>query len=323
MDYPAFLRRGGPDWEAAERLLGRVKTGGLGRLDLAEVEQLAAAHRRVLSDFAWARTHFPGTEAERRLRALSFQGHRLFTGVEPPWGPRLLRFFRTGYPEVFRGSLPALRAALSLFVFGLLFGFVLTGAVPSVGDLFFGAEGVAGLRRGTIWTDELGEAMPASVLSSFISTNNMGVAMKAWALGGLFGVGTALLLLFNGAMVGSLLALCWRYELLDRVFAFISGHGPLELTLIIVAGAAGFELTRGLLGSGNRPRSLTAAEGGRRSFLLMAGTLPWFVLLGLLEGNLSPRMDIPTPFKAALGIGLLATFLLYTLRVGSPRARTP
>lgn len=318
MDYPGFVRRGGPDWEAAELLLRRVKGGGLRRLGLWEVEQLAAAHRRVLSDFAWARTHFPNTEAERRLRTLSFQGHRLFTGVEPPWAPRLLRFLRTGYPAAFRASLPALQIALSLFLFGLLLGFVLTGAIPSIGAVFFGAEGAEGLRKGQIWTDRIGDEIPASALSSFIFTNNIGVALKCWALGGLFGVGTAFMLLFNGAMVGSLLALCWRYEMLDRVFAFISGHGPLELFLIIVAGAAGFELTAGMVGSGNRPRSVTAAEGGRRSFLLMAGTLPWFVLLGLVEGNLSPQMWIPTPLKAVLGIGLLLTFLLYTLRQRSP-----
>jgi hypothetical protein len=42
---------------------------------------------------------------------------------------------------------------------------------------------------------------------------------------------------------------------------------------------------------------------------MMLATVPWFVLLGIVEGYISPVMTLGTPLKGVIGIGLLAVFL--------------
>ncbi|MFZ5476615.1 MAG: stage II sporulation protein M [Myxococcota bacterium] len=314
MDYARFVETRAPEWAAMEDLTDRAAREGLGALDYDALEGLAARHRRVVADFARARAAFPGTEAERRLRRVAFAGHRLLAAAEPPVGDRVGRFFGRDYPRLFRAALPSLRDAIALFALGTVAGLVLATVEEGVAARFVGEEGLAGLREGHIWTDALEESTTGSLLSTQIFTNNIAVALGAWAGGLLFGAGTVGMLLYNGMMLGSVVAVCARYGLVDRLLAFVSAHGVLELFLLTVAGAAGLELARGTLVRRDRTRGAELAEAARRSIALVGGTLPWFVLLGLVEGFLSPLMDIGTSVKGLLGVLLLLAFLAVNLR---------
>jgi len=319
MDYARFVATRRADWDEVRALLGAHGRRRAHELGYAELEGLMARHRALVADFAWARTHFPGSEAEVELRALVFAGHRLFTPPEEPLGARLVSFFRVGYPARFRASLGLLQVALALFLGGMLVGLVVTTLSEDSAALFIGTDGVELLRSGQIWTDQLEETTPGSLLAVRIFLNNIGVALVAWAGGALFGLGTVYAVTFNGAMVGSMVAICVRYGLLDRLLAFIPAHGMLELFLITVAGAAGLELASGLLRPGEASRGAAFTASAARSVELVGGTVPWFVLLGLVEGFLSPLMGIPTPVKTALGLTLLGVFLVYAL---APAPRT-
>ena len=313
MDYARFVSTRRPDWEAMRREVNTLGGRSVADLGYAQLDALAARHRGIVADFSFARTRFPGSEAERELRTLVFAGHRLLTPPEGPLGARIGAFFRTTYPARFRASLPALRVSLGLFLTGMLLGLVLTTLNEAVAIVFIGQGGVDQLHSGEIWTDQLETVDAAPSLAARIFTNNISVALMAWAGGALFGLGTVYAVVFNGAMVGSMMAICVRYGLLDRLFAFIPAHGLLELFLVTVAGAAGLELAAGLLMPGEVSRGRAFALAAGRSLELVGGTVPWFVLLGLVEGYLSPLMGIPTPLKAALGVMLLTIFLVYTL----------
>lgn len=324
MKYATFLARGEPVWAEVSGLLDSAGRSFLRGLDHDGLERLAAGHRRVLSDLAYARGAFPGTEAEARLRRLAFAGHRALAGVEDPALPRLLAFYRWGYPAVFRQALGgSLRVAGALFLATTLLGFVIASVEPGFGLLFLGEDAVAGLRSGEIWTDSVGQVLPHGVLSTAIFTNNLSVALFAWASGAALGLGSLYALILNGTMFGAVLALCWRHELLDRLLAWVAAHGPLELSLIVVASAAGLELGWGALAWRNRPRAESFPIAARRSLLLVAGTLPWFVLLGLVEGYISPLMKIPTPLKALLGVALVGLFGAWTLTARPPDSVEP
>lgn len=323
IDYASFVAQGQGAWNDLGALVKKTGRTGIHHLDLHEVESLAAAHRRVVSDFAFARTRFPGTEAESRLRQLAFDGHRLLAPPEERLRKRLWAFLRYGYPTMFRDCLPAVGTAVALFSGATLFGVVVAGINPQVATMFIGPEALEELRQGHIWTDTVGEQAPGILLSTAIFTNNIAVGLMAWAGGMLLGLGTTLLLLYNGLMFGSILVVSWRFGLLENLVAFISTHGPLELFLIAVAGGAGLELGRGIIEQNNRPRSQTLAVAGRRSVRLMLGTVPWFVLAGLVEGTISTQMWLATPIKLVLGFALLGCFLGYTLLLRQPPGDAP
>ena len=316
MDYATFVRRGEGSWDRMEALVDDAGRD-LGGLSADDLEALVAAHRAVVSDFAWARTRYPDASTTARLRALAFRGHQLLAAPDPPLPRRIWRFFSVGYPRLFQQTLPATVGATSLFCGATLLGVVVGGVNPDVARLFIGEEAIQGLAEGSIWTDQVGGSMPASALSTLIFTNNIRVALMAWAGGALAGLGSAGALLFNGLMFGCMLTVTWQFGMLDRLHAWVAAHGPLELFLICCAGGAGFTLARGLVDDRGRPLSQTLAAAGRRSVRLALGTVPWFVLCGIVEGTISPQMDLATSLKQGVGVLMLAVFLLYAL---APRA---
>jgi uncharacterized membrane protein SpoIIM required for sporulation len=197
---------------------------------------------------------------------------------------------------------------LALLAGGALFGFVLGTLDDQAGALFIGPDSLAALRRGEIWTDHLTSVVPGSTSSGFIARNNMSVALLAWVGGLTGGLLSFYVVLLNGVMLGAIVAVCLRYGVLDRLLAFIPAHGVLELYVISVSAAAGLRLARGIVVAGPEPRSVTAAAGGRASMAVATGTLPWLLLLGAVEGFVSP-LELPLAVELTIGVSLLLLFL--------------
>ncbi len=315
MDYATLERSCTADLDELDRLLEDADDE-LARLDLAELERLASLHRRVMGTFAYARTHFADTGLAERLRASAFRSHRLLAARPVPWRERVATFFRRDFLLAFRETLPSIQVAALVFVGFTLVGFCIELVHVEFVEVWVGPDAISGLRHGEIWTDRVGSMAPASVLSSTIATNNIGVAFAAWAGGVLAGIGSLYILAFNGMMFGGMLAATHHYELLDQLFAFISAHGPLELSLIVVAGGAGLELAGGLLRDEGRPRAEALQDAARRSVRVALGIAPWLLLLGFVEGFVSPDMAVPTVLKALLGALLWLGFVAYTMRPG-------
>ena len=124
------------------------------------------------------------------------------------------------------------------------------------------------------------------------------------------GVGAFWVLLLNGLMLGSVLALVARYSMADSLLEFIAAHGPLELSLIVVAAAAGLRVGEALVRSGELPRAEAVRLAGRDALVVLIGCLPWIVLLGLVEGFVSPNQGVDVGTKAALGVMLEGLFIL-------------
>lgn len=321
MEYATFVARGDPEWRRADELYARLRRDGPRALDHAELERLASLHRRVVTDLAFSRTHFPLTAATRRLSALAFTGHRVLARAEAPVLVRLWRFFAKDYPAVFRACAPTIAAAVAIFAGATLLGLVLTLVREDVAGLFLSPDTIEKVRHGELWTDRVTSVIPGSAISGAIATNNISVALFAWGGGALLGLGSLYVLGLNGIMLGSLFALTWQYGLHGKLGVFISAHGPLELTLIIVSAAAGLELARGALATDDLPRRESFAAGAGRSVRLALGTVPWFALLGIVEGYLSPARDVPFAVKALAGLALWGAFLAWALSGARARVR--
>jgi uncharacterized membrane protein SpoIIM required for sporulation len=179
-----------------------------------------------------------------------------------------------------------------------------------MGAVFLGPDAMAGLREGRLWTEALTTTVPPAVSSSRIATNNAGVAILAWAGGALFGLGALWVVLLNGLLLGVVIGTTMPYEMTGRLLEFVAAHGPLEITLILVSAGAGLEMGRALLLAGDRPRAAAVRDAALSSLLVLVGCLPWFLVLGVVEGFVSPAEDVPARMKVALGAALWASFAL-------------
>jgi len=203
---------------------------------------------------------------------------------------------------------------VALFVAAIIMSYSLSTVQPAIGARILGPETIAKLERGELWTESIARVVPSSVSSSFIATNNMSVAITAWAGGIVFGIGSIYVVLTNGFLLGAIFGTTTRFGMTSDLLEFISAHGPLELTLILVSAGHGLAVGHALLAPHDRSREAAVREAGRLSMLGLVGILPWFVFLGFVEGFISPSPVIGVDVKLALGAAILCCFLLVAFR---------
>ena len=305
MDYARFVALRRPLWESFERDATAARRRDL---SYAEVEELALRYRQVLHDHAWARARFPGTGAAQRLLRLAVLGGTVLQR-EHEERFSLVRFFFARFPAAVRTSLPWIGVATALFLLMGLLGVAVAVYEPGVAVAILGPEAIQGLRTGHLWTESLTTTVPPTFSSSAIATNNMSVALTAWAGGALFGLGSVWVAMFNGFLLGAVFGVTARFSMAAELGEFVVAHGPLEITLILVCAGAGLGIGVALLRADDLPRSVTVPRAAREALVVLLGCLPWFLLLGIVEGFLSPRPELPVLWKALLGVALEVCFL--------------
>jgi uncharacterized membrane protein SpoIIM required for sporulation len=162
-------------------------------------------------------------------------------------------------------------------------------------------------------------------ISSFIMTNNIRVTIMAVALGITMGLGTALVLISNGIMIGGLSGVATN-ENVDLLFwAVILPHGVLELTAIAIAGGAGLVLARALYAPGDLPRRDAIRLAGIEAVQLLVGVTLMLVIAGLIEGFITPQPIPPLlklTFAMLTGIGMIIYLSLRPPRRSTPEAKS-
>lgn len=139
------------------------------------------------------------------------------------------------------------------------------------------------------------------------------------------GLLTAAVLITNGVLLGAVGGLMvgagnWRGFL-----ELVSGHGFLELSCIIVAGAAGLRLGWAIIAPGYLRRAESARRAARASVAIALGTAPWLVAAGVVEGNRARLADAGVGVDLAVGaaIGLVYWTLVLWRGRGSTGGHEP
>jgi uncharacterized membrane protein SpoIIM required for sporulation len=313
VDYARFVRLRRPVWDAFEALLAATR-GSLRKAGYETLEDMALRYRQVLHDHALAASRFPGTAAARRLQSLALEGTRRLTGEGRQRPAGFSVFFSRTFPLAFQRQLGLLGVAVALFLLAVVWGLTVAALRPAVGLAFLGPEAVRGLEEGQLWTRSLVTTVPPAISSSQIATNNISVSLTAWTGGVLAGVVPLYVVLLNGLMLGATLSVTMHYSLGGDLLEFISAHGLLELTLILVSAAAGLALGRAVVAAGDVPRAAALRQASRDSLAVLLGCVPWFVILALVEVFVSPSPEVPAGVKLILGVALEGAFLGLALR---------
>jgi uncharacterized membrane protein SpoIIM required for sporulation len=307
MDYRRFRELRERTWQELEEGLARARRQAP---DYPALERLSFLYRQVLHDLSVARVRFPGTAVSRRLQQLTLQATHWLQRDDGESLPTLYRFFFRLFPTAVRQVLPSIGLAGLLFVAGALLGAALTAVEPAIGGIFLPPETVAELRQGKLWTDSIFSVTPGSVASSAIARNNLSVLFTAFAGGALAGIGSIYVVAFNGLMLGAILVLTSHHSMARPLFEFIAAHGPLELSLIVVAAGCGLHLGTALFRDDDRPRGEVLRVAGRQALLVILGASPFIVLLALVEGYISPS-NLAFELKVLLGLGLELVFVAW------------
>jgi uncharacterized membrane protein SpoIIM required for sporulation/uncharacterized RDD family membrane protein YckC len=324
-------------WDEFERLAERAASAGLDSFAAAELPDFAARYREVAADLARARTYRADPAIQARLERLAAAGHNALYRDERSAGRRLWTVLARECPAAVIEARRYVLVAFLAFIVPAGAGFAVLHQQPALaGELLpdmilrRAEAGTARRAAGQGYVDVAAEDRP--LMASGIISNNVRVAIACFAGGIFLGVGSLVLLAFNGLAVGAFASHFANAGLLDYLLTFILGHGALELFAIWVAGAAGFLLGQTVVAPGQLSRADALVVSGRVAVRMVGAAAVMLVVAGLIEGFVSAGGYglVVRLVASAASLTLLTLYLANGLRSraassasGSPALRFP
>jgi uncharacterized membrane protein SpoIIM required for sporulation/uncharacterized RDD family membrane protein YckC len=317
----ALAARKYPRWAEFQRLAERAARHGLDSFASYELPDFAARYREVAADLARARTYGVDHATLEYLERLAAAGHNaLYRDDRGTWR-RFWEVLARECPEAIRRSRGYIAVACLAFMLPAATGYLLMREQPPLAaDLLpevlleRADAGVERMAAGRRYVDVALQERP--LMASGIITNNVRVAIACFAGGIFLGVGSLVLLGFNGLIIGAAAGHFANLGLLGYLMEFILGHGLLELFAIWVAGAAGFLLGRSVVAPGDLSRSDALVRSGRTAIRMLGGAAVMLVIAGLIEGFVSAGPGDVT-FRAVASAASLAFLAAYLFNGGS------
>jgi uncharacterized membrane protein SpoIIM required for sporulation len=316
MSPQEFVRRHEGEWQALESAL-------LDKAAQSDVLALPARYRQACQHLALARErHYPPALVERLNRLVVQAHHRLYQAREPLAG-QVSNFLLRDFPAQVRRH-AGLFWLSALFFYGAFVAMALAvwfnpAVIYSVMDAsqVREFEHMYDPSRRTIGF-ERDDASDFLMFGYYIQ-HNIGIGFKTFAGGMMAGVGSLIILLFNGISIGAVAGHLTRVGYTETFWPFVCGHGAFELTAIVLCGMAGLMLGRALVAPGRLPRGEALRLQAQAAVKIIYGATLFLVLAAMLEAFWSSSTAIPATVKYAVAAVLWSSVTLYLLFAGKGR----
>lgn len=272
-------------WSQLEEMLRKIEKSGFRGMERTQLSEFGRLYRATASDLARVRTDGSDPQMVSYLNSLVARAHSALYVPPASSRGRFARFITRDFPEQLRLNGRVLLIAAGVFMGASITGYLVSYFAPARADALFPqvvGEDVYRRFSENAWFNDPASARP--LISSAIFSNNLRVAVLAFALGITLGVGTIYVLIGNGLMLGSIAALFARRGHGVDFWATVLPHGVIELTAICIAGAAGLLIARGFLLPGDLRRSDSLAAAARQAVSVLFGAALLLLVAGLIEG---------------------------------------
>jgi len=287
------------------------------RMSLDQLRHFHLLYERASADLAKLTTFSSEPETRRYLENLVSRAYgEIHETRERRRRIFPLRWFFQTLPQTFRRHVRAFYLSLAITLAGCAFGgFALAldpdakpALMPFEHLLQDPAKRVADEEKAA--TDRL--AGHRTSFSAFLMTHNIQVSVFTLALGMTWGVGTFIMLFYNGIMVGAVAVDYIRAGQTKFLLGWLLPHGAIEIPAVLIAGQAGLMLALALIGWGRRvPLSARLREVSADLVTLIFGVGLLLVWAGIVEAFLSQYHEPVIPYALKIAFGLIELILLF------------
>ncbi|HBC86144.1 MAG TPA: hypothetical protein DCZ94_04230 [Lentisphaeria bacterium] len=331
LDVERFISNNEQSWKELEELLDVFDAGVGSGIPLEKARRLHYLYEKVSDDLVKISTlsgekvltKYLGNLVSRAYSRIHTRKHGMADIALKKW------FFET-FPRTFRRNILFFHLSLFITMFGFAIGGVALFADPSSKEILI-PEQFYHLRispRERIVREEKNNGAKMlenrqSQFAAFLMTNNIRVSINAFAMGILFGLGTVLILFYNGVLLG---AICIDY-ISGGGSAFLFGwllpHGVVEIPAILIAGQAGLILGKSILKPEGTGRIASLKRHMGDLVTLICGCAMLLVWAGIVESFFSQYHWPVIPYYAKITFGIVELVVLscYLMFSGAESAR--
>lgn len=279
----------------------------------SDPDELAERFIQLTDDLAYARTFYPKSKTVQYLNGLAGSIHLAIYKNKKEKQNRLIEFWKYELPLVMARNQRALLYAFLFFTCFVLIGVLSAHYDENFIRLILG-DGYVNMTNENIEKgDPFGVYKSRDPMSMFltIAFNNIYVSFRVFVMGLMLGVGTVYGLFYNGIMLGS-----FEYYFFSKGIGFDSIlvvfiHGTLEISAIIIAGAAGLVLGNSILFPKTLTRMQSVTRGAKDGLKIIIGLLPVFLLAAFFEGFITRHTDMPVWMSSFILLASLAFIIYY------------
>jgi len=302
MREPLFVKQNSEKWKSFEQT------------PATDPDEVAERFIKITDDLAYAKTFYPQSKTTTYLNGLASTLHQSIYKNKTESSNRFLLFWKVELPLIFKTYEKQL-----LYAFLFFFIFCLMGILSAKYDEGFfplilgpgGDEYVQQTKENIAKGDPFGVYKQGNEFSMFfnIAANNIYIELITFVSGIAFSIGSVYFLCRNAMMLGAFQYFFFSKGLGIQSILVIWIHGTLEISSIIIAGAAGLVLGNSILFPKTYRRIDSLKRGAKDGMKMAVGIVPLFLIAAFFEGFVTRHTGMP----AWLSVTILASSLSFMI----------
>ena len=275
-----FIGQNKDKWVAFEKKLGQKDF---------DPDELSRLFIETTDDLAFSRTYYPNRSVRVYLNGVSQKTYRSIYKNRKRVKGAFWKFWTSDLPDAMYHARKSLLVSFLVFVVGTSIGILSTIQDPSFPAIMLSEEYIEMTEDNIAQNNPMGVYQDESAMEMFfqIAWNNIKVSLFCFVLGLLFEVGALFFILYNSVMFGSFIWFFVQRGLMKESFLAVMLHGTIELSMIVVAGAAGVILGRGLVQPDSYSRLQSLTRNARHAMKIMIGVSTFLVIAAVVESYLT------------------------------------
>jgi len=311
MKEAVFIRQNKEKWKQYEESLHKASQ--------QSPDVLADIYIDITNDLSFARSQYPASKITAYLNSLSSKLHQFIYQKKKEKFSRIITFWTHEIPEVMFHARKELLYSFLIFTTSILIGAFSAANDKDFVRVIMGDSYVDMTLQNIKNNDPMAvyKSMNEQIMFYGITINNISVSFKVFMAGIFTSLASGYLLLTNGIMLGSFQYFFFEHGLFWDSFLTLWIHGILEISALIVAGAAGLTMGNGWLFPKTYTRIESFVRGAKRGAKIVIGTIPIFIVAGFLESFVTRHTELPDYIR--LSIILLSLYFVIAYYVIYPR----
>jgi len=320
IDLQKFIIEERKYWTELEEMLKKRERDTMYRMDMEQVKHFHYLYQRTSADLAKVITLSSETNIRRYLESLVARSYSEVHEIRKKahrLAP-LYWFFQT-FPRTFRRHIHAFWVAIAATLLGVMFGGFAISFDPEAKEVLMPFPHLGGDPSKRVAQEESiskgsGEDRlqgQKTRFSAYLMTHNTRVSIFTFAMGITWGIGTIVLLFYNGVILG---AVSLDYILAGEtkfLIGWLLPHGAIEIPAIILAGQTGFVLAGALIGWGKRiSLKMRLQQIFGDLVTLIFGVAIMLIWAGFVEAFLSQYHEPVIPYSVKIGFGVIELIAL-------------
>ena len=299
MREPLFVKQNAEKWSQFEQSATN------------DPDEIAERFIKITDDLAYAKTFYPKSKTTAYLNGLAAKLHQSIYKNKSEKSNRFITYWKYELPLLFKIYQRQLLYSFIFFVIFCLMGVLSAKYDSNFLKLILGTDYVNMTNENIAKGDPFGVYKSDNEVAMFfqIGENNIFVSFVMFVSGIIFSVGTVFFMLRNGIMLGSFEYYFFSKGLGAQSILVIFIHGTIEISSLIIAGAAGLVLGNSFLFPKTYTRLASLKKGAKDGIKMALGLVPLFIIAAFFESFVTRHTEMPV----WLSITILASSLCFMI----------